>query len=84
MYFCYYMYVRLINNKEKKMKSQEVKLVKKLVSDLYFDYDRLTSSGQETFDKIADLLGVSDTASDQELLNMGLPKKYLKSFRQNG
>ena len=84
MYFCYYMYVRLINNKEKKMKSQEVKLVKKLVSDLYFDSDRLTSSGQETLDKVADLLGVSNTASDQELLDMGLPKKYLKSFRQNG
>ena len=84
MYFCYYMYVRLINNKEKKMKSQEVKLVKKLVSDLYFDYDRLTSSGKETLDKVADLLGVSNTASDQELLDMGLPKKYLKSFRQNG
>ena len=78
------MYVRLINNKEKKMKSQEVKLVKKLVSDLYFDYDRLTSSGQETLDKVADLLGVSNTASDQELLDMGLPKKYLKSLRQNG
>jgi hypothetical protein len=51
---------------------------------LYFDYDRLTSSGQETLDKVADLLGVSNTASDQELLDMGLPKKYLKSFRQNG
>jgi hypothetical protein len=50
---------------------------------LYFDYDRLSSSGQKTFDKIADLLGVSDTASDQELLNMGLPKKYLKSFKEN-
>ena len=60
----------------------EKKLIK-YISDLYFDYDRLSSSGQETFDKIADLLGVSDTASDQELLNMGLPKKYLKSFKEN-
>ena len=60
----------------------EKKLIK-YISDLYFDYDRLSSSGQETFDKIADLLDVSNTASDQELLDMGLPKKYLKSFKEN-
>ena len=44
----------------------EKKLIK-YISDLYFDYDRLTSSGQKTFDKIADLLGVSNTASIHKL-----------------
>lgn len=57
-------------------------LLKIYISHLYFDYDRLSGSGQETLDKIADLLDVSRTASDQELLDMGLPKKYLKSFKQ--
>jgi hypothetical protein len=30
----------------------------KLVDDLYWDYERLSSSGQETLDNIADLLGI--------------------------
>jgi hypothetical protein len=59
--------------------------VKKLVSDLYFDYDRLSSSGQETLDKIAKLLKIESTImSDEELLKMGLPKEFLSDFRKNG
>jgi hypothetical protein len=29
-----------------------------LVNDLYWDYDRMSSSGQETLDKILDLLSI--------------------------
>ena len=35
-----------------------VKELKELVDDLYWDYDRMSSSGQETLDKIADILGI--------------------------
>ena len=64
--------------------NEEMKLnkeLKNLVDDLYFDYDRLSESGQETLDKVVDLLGIPDRTSDQELLDMGLPKELLKDFR---
>ena len=35
-----------------------VKELRELVDDMYWEYDRMSSSGQETLDKIADLVGV--------------------------
>ena len=35
-----------------------VKELRELVDDMYWDYDRMSSSGQETLDKIADILGL--------------------------
>ena len=32
--------------------------LKELVDDLYWDFDRMSSSGQETLDKIADILAI--------------------------
>ena len=41
--------------------------MRKLVDDMYWEYDRMSSSGQETLDKIADLCGVpSNTHYDIE------------------
>ena len=42
--------IKLINEKRR--------LSWKYISDLYWDYDRLSSSGQETLDKLAKLYGV--------------------------
>ena len=56
--------------------------VKKLVGDLFFDYDRLSLSGQETLDKLGDLLGIEE-ATNEELLAMGLPKDKLQSLKEN-
>ena len=39
----------LINLKEK---------LPNLVQDLFWEYDRMSSSGQETLDKIADVIGI--------------------------
>ena len=39
------------------MDEKEVKELVKLVGDLFWDWDRLSSSGQQTLEKIADLLG---------------------------
>tara|TARA_B100000902_G_scaffold270347_1_gene256193 strand:- start:1887 stop:2120 length:234 start_codon:yes stop_codon:yes gene_type:complete len=56
----------------------------KLVEDLHFEYDRMSSSGQETLDKISTLLGInmgSDIdAMVQELLDMGCPKESLGNY----
>ena len=38
-------------------KEQKAKLIK-LIGDLGWDYDRMSSSGQETYNKICDLLGI--------------------------
>ena len=35
-----------------------MKKYKYLVTDLYWDFDRLTSSGQKTLEKLATLVGV--------------------------
>ena len=35
-----------------------VKELRELVDDMYWEYDRMSSSGKETLDKIADLVGV--------------------------
>ena len=41
--------------------------IQKLVTDLYWDFDRLTSSGQETLEKLATLVGVP---TEEEINNM--------------
>jgi hypothetical protein len=34
------------------------KTTQQLVADMFFDYDRLTTSGQETLETIAELMGI--------------------------
>ena len=41
--------------------------LQKLVIDLYWDFDRLTSSGKETLEKLATLVGVP---TEEEISNM--------------
>ena len=48
-----------------KIKNNE-KLIK-LVTDLYWDFDRLTTSGQETLEKLAKMVGVP---TEEEMNNM--------------
>tara|TARA_R100001086_G_C11692656_1_gene219030 strand:- start:16 stop:276 length:261 start_codon:yes stop_codon:yes gene_type:complete len=65
--------------KETKM---EIKKLRKYIRHLYCDYRRLSSSRQKAIDKIAkEFLGVPTNASDQELLDLGLPREYWESFR---
>ena len=40
-----------------------------LVTDLYWDFDRLTSSGQETLEKLAKMVGVP---TEEEMNNMSI------------
>ena len=60
-------------------KTTEKKLVK-LITDLGWDYDRLSSSGQETLDKIFKLLNISNNVTEKELIKMGLPKKLVHLY----
>ena len=49
------------------MKIKNNEKLQKLVTDLYWDFDRLTSSGQETLEKLATLVGVP---TEEEINNM--------------
>tara|TARA_R100001224_G_scaffold112028_1_gene93492 strand:- start:285 stop:503 length:219 start_codon:yes stop_codon:yes gene_type:complete len=53
--------IQLINEKRN--------LTKKYVSDLYWEYDRMSSSGQETLDKLATLYGIETDAQLEERLS---------------
>jgi len=47
-----------------------VKELRELVDDMYWEYDRMSSSGQETLDKIADLVGVpTESEMNEETAN---------------
>ena len=55
------------------------KQVCKLVDDLYWDYDRLSSSGQETLDELAKVLGLptmEEVNKKRDKLDKILSEKY--------
>ena len=58
------------------------KEIQKLVDDLYWDYQRMSRSGQETLDKLADLVLPKRSLEEQkkELLAMGFPKEELEEY----
>jgi len=58
------------------------KEIQKLVDDLYWDYQRMSRSGQETLDKLADLVLPKRSLEEQkkELLAMGFPKEELEDY----
>jgi len=45
-------------NKSQKRIQFENKMLNILVTDLYWEYDRMSSSGQKTLDNLAKLIGV--------------------------
>jgi len=48
------------------MSKNKLEEITKLVDDLFWDFDRLSSSGQETLDKLGDLLGIDSISEDGE------------------
>ena len=51
--------------KKKKITEKERQKLIKLVGDLFWEFDRMSSSGQETLEKIADLLGDREIVEDK-------------------
>ena len=54
-------------NKSQKRIQFENKMLNTLVTDLYWEYDRMSSSGQKTLDNLAKLIGVP---TEEEISNM--------------
>ena len=50
------------------MKKNKIQELQALVEDMYWEYDRVSSSGQKTLDKIADLVGVKTEAEMIEII----------------
>ena len=55
------MAIKLINEKKN--------MTQKCVTDLYWEYDRMSSSGQETLDKLATLYGIETNQELEERLS---------------
>ena len=51
-----------------KLIDEKKNLTLKYVSDLYWEYDRMSSSGQETLDKLATLYGIETNTQLEERL----------------
>jgi len=52
-----------------KLIDEKKNMTQKCVTDLYWEYDRMSSSGQETLDKLASWVGVETDAQLQERLS---------------
>ena len=48
--------------------NHKLKVLMKLIDDLNWDYDRMSSSGQETLDKLCKVLGIETEKEIDELL----------------
>jgi|TARA_B110000977_G_scaffold179618_1_gene238342 TRAP-type C4-dicarboxylate transport system substrate-binding protein len=52
-----------------KLKLKDLYQLREWVDQMYWDFDRLSSSGQETLDKIADKLGMETTQDVENRVN---------------
>ena len=59
----------MINNKGENMKIKNNESLRQLIVDAYWDFDELSSSGQETLEKLAKMVGVP---TEEELNNMSI------------
>ena len=46
----------------------DIKKITKLVDDLFWEYDRMTFSGQETLDTLGDLLKIPASNNEEKVL----------------
>ena len=60
-----------VMQKSKKRVQFENKMLRELVTDLFWEYDRMSSSGQETLDKLAKLIGVPTEAEIEGVVKNG-------------
>ena len=55
-----------------KLKLKDLDQLKEWVDQMYWDFDRLSSSGQETLDKIAEKLGMETNADVESRINKNI------------
>ena len=55
-----------------KLKLKDLDQLREWVDQMYWDFDRLSSSGQETLDKIAEKLGMETNADVESRINKSI------------
>jgi hypothetical protein len=60
-----------VMQKSKKRVQFENKMLRELVTDLFWEYDRMSSSGQKTLDNLAKLIGVPTEAEIEGVVKNG-------------
>ena len=65
-----------------KLINEKQNITKSLISDLYWEYDRMSSSGQFTLDKLAKLYGIESNAQLEERLSK-MSKEEMKQELEN-
>ena len=64
------------------MNTNELEKIKKLVEELFWEYNNMSNDGQRILSTLAEILDIKDEKTDDELMAMGLPSMYLKVFRE--
>lgn len=58
-----------------------IKEIKTLVEDLGWEYDRMSSSGQETYDALETALGLDKIPiTKEQILSMGIPENLADDY----
>ena len=65
-----------------KLINEKQNITKSLISDLCWEYDRMSSSGQFTLDKLAKLYGIETNAQLEERLSK-MSKEEMKQELEN-
>lgn len=65
-----------------KLINEKLNITLSLISDLYWEYDRMSSSGQFTLDKLAKLYGIETNAQLEERLSK-MSKEEMKQELEN-
>jgi len=65
-----------------KLINEKLNITKSLISDLYWEYDRMSSSGQFTLDKLAKLYGIETNAQLEERMSK-MTKEEMKQELEN-
>ena len=67
-----------------KLKLKDLDQLREWVDQMYWDWDRLSSSGQETLDKIADKLGLETSKELEIRVQKQLENMDIKEVLNNG
>lgn len=63
------------------MNKQKLKLIKTLVEDLGWEYDRMSASGKETYDALETALDLHKVpVSKEQLISMGMPENLANDY----
>jgi len=67
-----------------KLRLSDLNDLRKWVDQMYWDFDRLSSSGQETLDKIADKLGLETSKELETRVEKQIENMDIKEVLNNG